>query len=151
VLGSLPVLRWPFGGALIAMLTDACDLFLMDVTGGIRDYQALDKWCDQVYLGLFLLVALRWPRPQREIAAGLYCYRLVGFGLFEALGVRELLVLFPNLFEFWFVFVAGISRWPKKYDFRDARTVAIALVPLFVLKEGQELLLHYFKPLDNFT
>jgi len=150
VLGSLPVLRWPFAGAIIAMLVDLCDLFLMDWLGGIRNYQALDKWCDQVYLAAFLVVALRWPRPQRTVAAGLYAYRLVGFGLFELTQSRAVLVLFPNLFEFWFVFVASLKHWRKDYAFNN-RSILLALVPLLLLKESQELVLHWFKLLDGFT
>src|SRR5438093_3479002 len=101
VAGSLFVFAWPFAGALIAMAVDLSDLFLMDATGGIRNYQSLDKWCDQVYLGAFLVVALRWPHPQRLTALCLYSYRLVGFVLFELTQAREVLVAFPNVFEFW--------------------------------------------------
>ena len=40
ILGSLPVLRWAFGGALIAILVDFSDLFMMNLLnlGGVRDY-----------------------------------------------------------------------------------------------------------------
>ena len=150
VLGSLPVLRWPFAGALVAMLADLCDLFLMDWLGGIRNYQALDKWCDQVYLAAFLVVALRWPKPQRTIAASLYAYRLVGFGLFELTQARAVLVLFPNLFEFWFVFVASLPHWRKDYTLNN-RNILLVVLPLLFLKESQELVLHWFKLLDGFT
>lgn len=40
VLGSLPVLFFPFPGAIIAMVTDQSDLFLMNLIhgGGVRHY-----------------------------------------------------------------------------------------------------------------
>ena len=111
VLGSLPVLRWPLAGAIIAMLVDLSDLFMMDLIhlGGVKHYQAFDKYLDQVYMLTFLAVALRWQPLPRNIAVALYLHRLVGFVVFEVTESRGLLLLFPNVFEFWFVFVAGLK------------------------------------------
>lgn len=41
VAGSLPVLRWAFAGALIAVLADFSDLFQKDFIGlgGVGDYK----------------------------------------------------------------------------------------------------------------
>src|SRR5260221_683828 len=143
IAGSLFVFAWPFAGALIAMATDFSDLFLMDALGGIRNYQVLDKWCDQVYLGAFLLVALRWPRPQRLTAIVLSSYRLIGFVLFELTHVREVLVAFPNVFEFWFVLVAGRTHFPPRLA-AFAANDRVVLLPLLVVKEIQEFALHWF-------
>ncbi len=98
ILGSLPVLRWPLAGGILAIVVDLSDLLLRDVLdlGGIPDYQSFDKWVDQVYLGAFLVVALRWSGPERAISVGLYLFRLVGFVAFELTGERALLLLFPN-------------------------------------------------------
>jgi hypothetical protein len=121
VLGSLPVLRWPFAGGILAVLTDLSDLFLKNLLheGGVRDYQEFDKWLDQVYMLTFLAVALRWQAVPRNIAVALYLYRLAGFAVFEVTQERDLLILFPNLFEFWFLFVAciqwlGIEQTPSE-------------------------------------
>ncbi|MFA7250450.1 MAG: hypothetical protein WC273_12565, partial [Dehalococcoidia bacterium] len=59
IVGSLPVLRWAFAGAIIAILVDLSDLFAMNLLhlGGFPDYQEKDKWLDQVYLATFLIVA----------------------------------------------------------------------------------------------
>jgi hypothetical protein len=48
IAGSLPVLRWPLAGGILAVLVDLSDLLLRDVLdlGGVGDYQALDKWLD---------------------------------------------------------------------------------------------------------
>ena len=118
VAGSLPVLRWAFVGGLIAVFTDLSDLFWREWLdlGGISNYQGWDKWLDQVYMGLFLVVALRsWTGWERRVAAWLFVYRLVGFAAFEAgLGDREILLFFPNVFEFWFLFVASRRHWPRR-------------------------------------
>src|SRR2546429_1413635 len=54
---ALPTLRWPFAGALIALVADFADLFLMDAIGGISDYQRLLKLRDLGYLATFLIFA----------------------------------------------------------------------------------------------
>ena len=111
VLGSLPVLRWPLPGAVLAIALDVADLVLLSLltpTFGPADYQPFDKWADQVYLALFLVVALRWTGVERTIAIGLYAFRLVGFIAFELTGERGLLIAFPNVFELWFLIVAAV-------------------------------------------
>ena len=151
IAGSLPVLRWALLGGLLAILIDLSDLLLMGVLdlGGVPDYQRLDKWLDQVYLALFLVVALRWSEPARTISIALYLYRLVGFVLYELTGERALLLLFPNVFEFWFIFVAiagdaRIARWSRGQ-------IGIALIVLTLLKAVQEWALHGARMFDGIT
>jgi len=114
IAGALLVLRWAFVGGVIAVLVDLSDLFMMNLLnlGGVSNYQSFDKWLDQVYMACFLIVALRWPDPARAISVVLFALRLVGFVAFELTGAREVLVAFPNLFEFWFLFVAYLTPQP---------------------------------------
>jgi hypothetical protein len=149
IAGSLPVLRWPLAGGLLAILVDLSDLLLRDLLdlGGVPDYQGLDKWLDQVYLGCFLLVALRWSGPARTVAIGLYALRLVGFFAFEVTHERDLLLLFPNVFEFWFIAVAAlgasrVSAWSRP-------RLALVVVLLTALKEIQEWALHGARLFDG--
>jgi hypothetical protein len=111
--GALPVLRWPLAGAFIALFTDLGDLFLRDWLdlGGVKDYQRFDKWLDQAYMLTFLAVALRWHALPRNIAVALYAFRLVGFVAFEISGDRDVLIFFPNTFEYWFIFIAAIKTF----------------------------------------
>jgi hypothetical protein len=152
VLGSLPVLVWPFPGAILAMVTDLSDLFLRSYLdlGGVHDYQEFDKWLDQVYMLTFLIVALRWAPVPRNIAVALYVFRLIGFVTFEASGTREVLLFFPNLFELWFLFVAGLQFFKIGFDYTP-KTVTLALAPLLAIKLFQEYALHAGKWLDDFT
>lgn len=152
IAGSLPVLRWPFFGGWVAVGTDFGDLFLRSYLdlGGVSDYQSFDKWLDQVYLGLFLVVALRWRGPARSVAIGLFAFRLAGFVVFETSGERWTLLLFPNVFEFWFLFVAGARHWRPEFPYR-AGPIAAVLAPLLVLKLFQEYALHVARWLDDFT
>jgi hypothetical protein len=152
VAGSLLVLRWAFVGGIIAVLTDLSDLFLMNLLdlGGVSNYQTFDKYLDQVYMLTFLIVALRWAPVPRNIAIVLYLYRLAGVIAFEVTGTRDILLAFPNVFEFWFLFVASLPHW--RPGWRDTkRNVTLALVVLTVLKLGQEYVLHVGRFLDGFT
>jgi len=158
IAGSLFVLRWPFWGALVAVVCDLCDLLLFNVFvayggwSGFAGYQAFDKWADQVYLAAFLVVAVRDFAPlARRIAVGLYLFRIVGFIAFEA-GVlpREALILFPNLFEFWFIAVAFTMRFRPSFAWTPART-ASALGLLLAGKLAQEWALHVGRLFDETT
>ncbi len=163
VAGSLPVLRWAFVGGLVAVFTDLSDLFWREWLdlGGISNYQGWDKWLDQVYMGLFLVVVLRsWTGWERQIAVALFAYRLIGFAAFElGLGDRGILLFFPNVFEFWFLFVASRRHWPRRLTGRvgdgDAPALGLRGVVgwlgfLTALKVGQEYMLHGGQWLDRY-
>jgi hypothetical protein len=148
IAGSLPVLRWPRAGGILAVLVDLGDLLLVDLFGlGTVDYQALDKWLDQVYLATFLVVAWRWSGPARTIALTLYAFRLVGFLAFEVTGERSILLGFPNVFEFWFLLVAAIGdervgRW-------STPRVALTLSIVALAKLAHEWALHGARLFDG--
>ena len=161
VAGSLPVLRWAFLGGLIAVFIDLSDLFwrqLIDL-GGIPNYQEWDKWLDQVYILLFLIVAWRWTGLERRIAVALFAYRLLGFLAFLAGAGREILIFFPNIFEFWFLYVASRPHWPARWVGKvdgappplDRPTALRWLLILAALKVFHEYVLHTAKWLDDFT
>ncbi len=166
VLGSLPVLFFPFPGAITAMLVDNFDVFLKNLLdeGGVRDYHTFDKWLDLVYMFTFFIVALRWQGTARNIAVGLFVYRLIGVAAFEVSQERDVLIFFPNLFEFWFVFVAGAKflrldeqwlgepRFGGLVPFRYARgQLAVVLTVMLAIKLPQEYALHVGRWLDEFT
>jgi hypothetical protein len=152
VAGSLPVLRWAFAGALIAIAVDFSDLFLKEALnlGGIGNYQAFDKWADLVYMLTFLWVAVRWDGPDRTIAIALFAFRMIGFTAFEFTQARPVLLAFPNVFEFWFVFVAIRKHYWPNYQMTQQRIIRWFVVVL-ILKMGQEWVLHGGQYLDSFT
>ena len=152
IAGSLPVLRWPLAGGLLAIGVDLADLLVRDLVdlGGVPDYQSLDKWLDQVYMACFLAVALRWQGVERSIAVGLYAYRLAGFLAFELTGERSLLFLFPNLFELWFLAVAFVHWRRPGFAWTRGRLV-LALALIVAVKELQEWALHVGRVFDGFS
>ncbi|HEY6568891.1 MAG TPA: hypothetical protein VIZ22_01295 [Candidatus Limnocylindrales bacterium] len=152
VAGSLPVLRWALAGGILAILIDLSDLLLFNVLdlGGVSDYQRLDKVLDLVYMTAFLIVALRWTGPDRWVSVALFAWRMIGFAAFEATGERALLLVFPNVFEPWFLLVALLHhRWnPVPWT---PLTLAAALAGLLAVKELQEWALHYARMFDDIT
>ena len=151
VCGSFPVLRWPLAGGIVAILVDLSDLLLRDVLdlGGIGDYQTLDKWLDQVYMATFLVVALRWAGVARTVAVGLYAYRMIGFVLFEVTGDRGLLLVFPNVFELWFLLVAAVGA--ERIATWSIPRIGAVLVALTAAKEAQEWALHGARLFDGIS
>ena len=152
IAGSLPVLRWALAGAFIAILVDFSDLFwwnLIDL-GGLRNYQAFDKWIDLVYMGTFLLASLRWRGLARNVALALFGYRMIGVAAFELTQARWLLMVFPNVFEFWFVFVAARNHFAPRYQLTALRA-GLWFLAVLALKEGQEYFLHVWQYLDRFN
>ena len=152
VFGSLPALRWPLAGGLLAIFVDLTDLFWMNVLdlGGIPNYQLFDKLADQVNLAVFLIVALRWTGPERTISVVLYAVRMVGFLLFELTGERAVLLLFPNVFEFWFLFIAAFHHFRPAFAWTRVQ-LAVVLIPLIGAKEIQEWALHWAQLFEHIT
>ena len=152
IFGSLPTLKWPLAGGLLAIFVDLTDLFWFQVLdlGGVPDYQMFDKLADQVYLAVFLIVALRWTGPERTISVVLYVFRIAGFVLFELTGDRAILLVFPNVFEFWFLFIATLHHFRPAMAWTRLQ-LAVVLVPLIGAKEVQEWALHWARLFDNTT
>lgn len=152
VLGSLPVLRWALVGSLLAFAVDFSDLFLKNLIdlGGLGDYQRFDKYLDLVYMVTFLTVALRWADPARAVLVVLFVYRIIGVAIFELGASRDLLLFFPNLFEFFFIFVAAQQQFRPAFVYRPGVT-ALILAALLIPKMFQEYALHEARWLDNYV
>ena len=152
IAGSLPVLRWAYFGALFAIAVDFSDLFWMSVLdlGGVPSYQNFDKWLDLVYMLAFLYVSVGWNGNDKIISVILFMVRITGLLVFEFTHLRIVLLYFPNIFEFWFLFVAGRKHYYPEYVM-NLKTTMIALVVCSVLKFIQEFVLHAWKFLDNYT
>jgi hypothetical protein len=152
VLGSLPVLRWPLAGSILAIVLDLSDLAMFTYLGlgWPPDYQRWDKAADLAYMVMFLVVTRRWRNPEKSIAAALFGLRMVGLAGFEWTDQRWLLVLFPNAFEFWFVFVAARDHFRPDFVL-TGRRAAWAVAAVTALKLPQEYLLHVNRTLDRYA
>jgi hypothetical protein len=147
IFASLIVFKFNFFGAILVILIDFSDLFMMNIIslGGVRNYQLLDKFLDLFYIGY--LITLRWEKTLRKISFLLFILRIFGFILFEFFQNRMILFIFPNIFEFWFLGITLLFLFRAKIS---KRKVIIVLFASVVLKLIQEYILHVWKVLDNY-
>jgi hypothetical protein len=138
------IFRWPLAGGLASMLLDALDVALIEMVGlgGFDNYAALDKGLDMYYLSFELIVSLRWEPMARLTSVALFGYRALGFVIFEATQERVFLLIFPNLFENFYVAYLLLLRFAPRFVLTPPRLAAL-LVVLLLPKLAQEYLLHY--------
>lgn len=142
----LSILKWPLAGGLLAWVLDAIDVEIINTLGfwddfkfKNLDYQVLDKYLDMFYLSLELYVVLSWKNLLvKRTAIALYVYRLIGFVLFEIRDQRYFLFLFPNLFEYFYVFYLAHKRILKKDILTNYRIIALVVLGLLIPKLVQE-------------
>jgi len=140
----LGIFRWPLAGGIAAMLVDALDVVIIELIGlgGFSHYAALDKGLDLYYLSFEALVSLRWEPLARWTSVGLFVYRAAGVAAYEATQVRAMLLVFPNVFENFYIVYLAIRREWASWQLTPARLAAI-LVLVTLPKLAQEYLLHY--------
>ena len=149
ITASLIVFKFNFFVAILVILIDFSDLFMMNLIslGGVRNYQFLDKFLDLFYIGYFLLITLRWEKILRNISILLFIFRMLGFILFEFFQNRIILFIFPNIFEFWFICITLLFLFRSKIS---KRKIIIVIFLSTILKLIQEYILHVWKVLDNY-
>jgi hypothetical protein len=138
---------WPLPAMIAALVIDAVDQTVFQALAPTADlswYQGYDKALDIYYLSIAYLSTLRnWTnQPAFGVSRFLYYYRLVGATLFEATGVRGLLLIFPNTFEYFFDTVEAIRvRWdPRRVS--AGLALGIAAFIWIVIKLPQEWWIH---------
>ncbi len=110
----------------------------------LTNYQSYDKALDVYYLTIAYLSTMRnWDNTVAFNASRfLLYYRLVGVMLFEFLNARALLLIFPNTFEYFFIFVEGVrTRWQSAHMSRALVLGAVAAIWV-VIKLPQEWWIH---------
>jgi hypothetical protein len=151
-IGALPVLRWAFMGAIIAIVVDLSDLFIISnvYLGGVRNYQNLDKALDLIYMLTFFVVVLKWSGGwEKRIGIALFAYRMLGLLIFELTSYRIVLFIFPNVFETWFLFVTA-KKLLRPHTFLNLKNAIAWLQLTIIIKLVQEYILHWGKLLDRY-
>jgi len=137
---------YPIPGILASLLLDASDraIYAQFVEIDVEAYQAYDKALDIYYLTLAYVATLRnWGHSTAlRLARALWYYRLVGVALFELTGIRWILLVFPNVFEYFFIaFEVVRARWnPSRLQTRHL--VIMAAVIWVFIKVPQEYWVH---------
>ncbi len=116
----------------------------VDATSVLDNYQSYDKALDVYYLTIAYASTLRnWLDPfALGVARFLFYYRLVGTLAFELTGVRTLLLVFPNTFEYFFIFYEAVRLFwnPRRMSRRFVVGAAAAI--WIVVKLPQEYWIH---------
>lgn len=142
----LAIPRYPIPAGIAALVIDGVDqtIFQIFTTLPLAGYQSYDKALDVYYLSIQYLSTLRnWTNLAAfAMSRFLFYYRLVGSLLFEVLQLRALLLLFPNTFEYFFLFYEGVRlRWnPKRMS--AAMVIGAAFAIWVFVKVPQEYWIH---------
>jgi hypothetical protein len=108
---ALPLLipYFPVPALLACLILDSVDQSIFQKFPAIPldGYQSYDKALDVYYLSIAYLSTLRnWTNQGAfRMSQFLYYYRMIGVILFELTQVRAVLFIFPNTFEYFFLFV----------------------------------------------
>ncbi len=143
----LPLLipYYPLPAVVACLILDGVDQTIFQLFGhDPPNYQSYDKAMDVFYLSMAYLSTLRnWESmPAFRIGWFLYFYRLAGALAFELTHARWLLLVFPNVFEYFFIAYETIrSRW-KPVNLLVGWWLSAAAVIWVVVKLPQEYWLH---------
>ena len=146
LLVPLLIFRFPLPAIIAALVIDAADqtIFQNNTDLDLTNYQGYDKALDVYYLSIAYISTFRnWAEPFAARAAqALWYYRLVGVVAFELSGVRALLLIFPNTFEYFFIAYEAVRlAWnPARLGHRQVIGLA-AFIWIFV-KLPQEWWIH---------
>jgi hypothetical protein len=147
LLVPLLIPRFPLPAILACLIIDGVDQSIFQAIAPDADltsYQSYDKALDIYYLVIAYISTLRnWTNQAAVyIVRFLIFYRLVGVVLFEITGVRELLIIFPNTFEYFFIFYEAVRLFwdPRRMNAR-VLVGAAAFIWIFI-KLPQEWWLH---------
>jgi hypothetical protein len=138
--------KFPLPAVILAMLIDAADqtIYQKFTDAPLTKYQGYDKALDVYYLSIAYLATMRnWTNLDAfNVSRFLLYYRFVGVLLFEATQTRWLLMLFPNTFEYFFIWYEAVRlRWNPIRMSRKLVVGAAAFIWIFI-KLPQEYWIH---------
>ncbi len=148
LLVPLLIPRFPLA-IIAALIIDAADQTILQLLTDVDTsetglYQSYDKAMDIYYLSIAYLSTMRnWTSDAAfRISQFLFFYRLVGVALFELIGERWLLLVFPNTFEYFFI-AYEVVRLRYEPARRSARfwLILAAFIWIFI-KLPQEYWIH---------
>ncbi len=124
------------------MLADFVDWEILNQLENSQ-YQAIDKLLDIYFLFLAFITTRKWQQVNAKLIATItFLLRVIGTTLFLYTSNGIYLVIFPNVFEFYFVFYAGLRYFLSKEPTINSVTLVLVTVILTILKLAQELHIH---------
>lgn len=151
---GIPLLipRFPLPAIVAALVLDAADQTIFqqftDIdTTETGSYQSYDKALDIYYLTIAYVSTMRnWGGGIAfNVGRFLWYYRLVGVVLFESLGYRWLLLVFPNTFEYYFIAIEAYKLSRNHLKLANKTVITIAATIWIFIKLPQEYWIHVAK------
>jgi hypothetical protein len=142
----LLIFRYPFPGIIICLVLDGIDqtIFQQFTTLNLDGYQGYDKALDIYYLTIAYISTLRnWTnRFAFKVSRFLFYYRMIGVTLYEFLYLGIILLIFPNTFEYFFIYIEAVRlKWNPDRLSRKHILAAAAGIWIFI-KLPQEYWIH---------
>lgn len=152
----LAILRWPLMGIAASISADWILSSLLPLPhGGFYHYQVWDKVLDTYYLGIAAYTACFWKdRVARAVGLFAFAYRAVGVMLFVITENWQLMLLFPNFFENFFIFYLLFRKFSKSEKlFSSNLMFAVIIAAILTPKLAQEYFMHvaFIRLQDIFT
>lgn len=138
--------RFPLPAIIASLVLDAVDGTILEkITGSEPEgYQTYDKALDIYYLAIAYVSTMRnWRHLAAfQISRFLFYFRMLGVAAFELSGARWLLIVFPNVFEYFFIWYEALrTRW-NPITFALGHVIGAAAVIWVVIKLPQEYWIH---------
>ena len=142
----LTIPRYPLPGIIASLILDGVDQTIFQQFPGLQleGYQGYDKALDIYYLAVAYISTMRnWSNIFAfRVSRFLFYWRLVGVALFELTHLRWLLLVFPNTFEYFFIFYEAYRvRWDPMRMSKKLLIGAAAFIWI-VIKLPQEYWIH---------
>ena len=140
---------YPLPGVLAALIADGIDqtIFQQYTSLPLDNYQGYDKALDIYYLTITYMSTYRtWTNLFGfKLDQFFYYYRLIGITLFELVQYRPLMMIFPNTFEYFFIFYEIVRlKWDPRRLGR-MHIIAVGAAIWIFIKLPQEFIIHIAK------
>lgn len=103
LLAALLMFFFPLSGYIMTVLGDLSDLWILLLFQSNADYVLTDKVLDLITLSTAWLVSLRFNKTCKRVSTALFFWRAMGMIIFFIFPNEILFVLFPNIFEMFFM------------------------------------------------
>lgn len=150
LLVPLTIFRWRFWGVVLSIAADASDVMIMEkfgfgpFTGQV--YNGYDKLFDIYNLFIEFLMVLKWSNPlAKRTGAALFAWRMIGAAIYEMTHLRSMLFFAPNIFEYFYLAVAGLEKYVPKFRLDSAKKLIIILLIVGIPNIAKEYYMHYLE------
>src|SRR5690606_34724997 len=145
---ALPLLipYFPLPAIVACLLLDGADQTIFQVFTNLPldGYQSYDKALDIHYLTIAYIPTFRnWTNNFAfQVNQFLFSFRLVGVVLFEPFQLRALLLIFPNTFEYFFIWYEAVKLWWNPRKLSRTAVISAAVGIWIIIKLPQEYWIH---------